>query len=155
MSNFSHRLEEELDTFQALLRLLKEEQAALVHGDVDLLFQLAARKSELLQTLGELGAERARALSASGHEDNTAGMNAWLEQTDADTETRAHWHGLLELAREAERMNRDNGILIDTLLRHNQQALSTLHQAASPDGKLYGPDGQISAGTGGRPIGKV
>ena len=71
------------------------------------------------------------------------------------TRTREPWNQLLDLAREAEQANRRNGILIETHLRHNQQALAVLKTAANPGNSLYGPNGQISGITSGRPLGKV
>lgn len=147
---FSALIKAEFDGFQEFLQLLQQEQGALIKGDVDQLTQLAARKSELVETLAGLGAQRNACISAAGCESSASGIAAYLDAIKAQGATRELWSKLLGLAREADQINRSNGILIDTRLRHNQQALSVLHSAANPAASLYGPDGQISGAASGR-----
>lgn len=149
------RLRAELDTFREFLLTLQQEQAALIAGDVDRLLQLAPGKTGLIEKLSTFSTERERHLADAGHENNTAGIAAWFNAIGVDNETRELWNQLLNLAREAEQANRRNGILIETHLRHNQQALAVLQTAANPGNSLYGRDGQISGITSGRPRGKV
>lgn len=154
-NGFAVSLRAELEAFREFNHTLQQEQAALIAGDVDRLLQLAPGKTGLIEKLSTFSAERDRQLAATGHENNPAGLAAWFNAIGVNDETRERWNQLLKLAREAEQANRRNGILIETHLRHNQQALSVLQTAANPGNSLYGANGQISALTSGRPLGKV
>ncbi|MFN3396997.1 MAG: flagella synthesis protein FlgN [Sulfurimicrobium sp.] len=153
-TGLAFRLQAELEAFREFQQFLQQEQAALTAGDIDRLLQLAPAKTTLMEKLFAFSAERDHALAAAGHENTATGIAAWFNAIGADGETRELWNRLLALAREAEQANRRNGILIETHLRHNQQALAVLRTAANPN-SLYGPNGQISSMTSGRPLGKV
>jgi len=153
-TKFAVSLQAELDAFREFIDTLQQEQAALIEGDIDRLLLLVPGKTALMEKLSAFSNERGRKLAAAGHENNPAGLAAWFKATGASDETRKLWNQLLDLAREAEQANRRNGILIDTHLRHNQQALAVLQTAANP-GSLYGANGQISGLSSGRPLGKV
>lgn len=148
-ASFSAHVRAELEVFQEFRRTLQREQDALIKGETEYLLELAPRKSELIGKLSALSAERQRNLAAAGQENSPAGMAAWLDAMSADTATRDLWQELLDLAREAERVNRGNGVLIETHLRHNQQALAVLKAAANPGG-LYDTKGLISSSASGR-----
>ena len=154
-TGFAVSLRAEFEAFQEFHHILQQEQAALIAGDIDLLLQLAPGKTGLIEKLSAFSAERDRHLAAAGHENTPTGLAAWFNAIGMDDETRELWNQLLNLAREAEQANRRNGILIETHLRHNQQALAVLQTAANPGNSLYGPNGQISGITSGRPRGKV
>lgn len=62
--------------------------------------------------------------------------------------------GLRELAAEAQALNETNGKLIALRIQHNQRALNTL-LAAADSAATYGPDGQQTAGLGGRILGSA
>lgn len=148
-------LRAELEAFREFHRTLQEEQVALIAGDLERLLQLAPGKNELMEKLFAFSAERARLLAAAGYENNPAGLAAWFNAIGVSDETRELWQQLLDLAREAEQANRRNGMLIETQLRHNQQAMAVLQTAANPVNSLYGANGQISGFSSGRHLGKV
>lgn len=154
-TDFALKLGAELEAFQEFRHTLQQEQAALIKGEIDRLLQLAPVKTALMEKLSTFSAERGRQLAAAGHENNPAGLAAWFNAIGVNDETRKRWDQLLDLAREAEQANRRNGILIETHLRHNQQALAVLQTAANPGNSLYGANGQISGMSSGRPLGKV
>lgn len=152
---FAAGLRAELETFQEFNRVLQQEQAALIAGETDSLLQLTNVKTGLMEKLSAFSAERERQMVAAGFKNDSAGISAWFKAIGLDNETLEVWNQLLTLARQAEQANRENGILIDTHLRHNQQALAVLKTAANPGNNLYGPNGQISGMSSGRPLGKV
>lgn len=154
-TGFALRLRSELEAFREFHLLLQQEQAALIAGDIDRLLQLAPGKTGLIEKLSAFSVERDHQLAAAGYENTPAGLAAWFNAIGVADETREQWNQLLNLAREAEQANRSNGILIETHLRHNQQAMAVLQTAANPANILYGPNGQISGITSGRPLGKV
>jgi flagellar biosynthesis protein FlgN len=131
------------------LALLKVEQRALKEGYVDSLQQLAQEKSTLVTELRGRQAKRERDATSA----NSAAIGAWIARRGGMAATR-RWLALLDLAREARRLNHLNGILIDTLMRNNRQALNVL-QTAAQRATLYGPDGLSQSYTGGRVLGAV
>lgn len=154
-SSLAAAVRAEFEALQEFYRTLQHEQDALIKGDIDLLLQLAPRKSALIEQLSAFSADRIRTLAAAGYENNPSGIDGWMKAVGTDAGTQDLWTKLLELARKAEQINRNNGMLIETNLRHNQQALAVLRTAANPDRNLYGPNGQISSTGSGRPRGKV
>lgn len=154
-TEFALKLSAEIEAFREFHHTLQQEQAALIDGEIDRLLQLAPVKTALMEKLFTFSAERGRQLAAAGHENNPAGLAAWFDDIGVNDETRTLWSQLLDLAREAEQANRRNGMLIETHLRHNQQALAVLQTAANPGNSLYGANGQISSLSSGRPLGKV
>jgi len=154
-TEFALKLSAEIEAFREFHHTLQQEQAALIDGEIDRLLQLAPVKTGLMEKLSTFSAERGRQLAAAGHENNPAGLAAWFNAIGVNDETRKLWGQLLDLAREAEQANRRNGMLIETHLRHNQQALAVLQTAANPGNSLYGANGQISSLSSGRPLGKV
>jgi flagellar biosynthesis protein FlgN len=133
------------------IALLRTEQRALKEGLVDSLEQLAQEKSVLVGELNGLEARRDRNAASAGADG--AGIESWIGRVGGMQATRC-WLELLDLAREARRINQINGILIDTLMRNNKQALNLL-QAAAQRASLYGPDGRSENYSGGRMLGAV
>jgi flagella synthesis protein FlgN len=154
-ATFAALIKAEIDSFKEFHQLLQQEQGALINTDADQLLQLATRKSELIEKLAGFSAQRNRQMTAAGCENNAAGIATYLDTIKARAETRELWGKLLDLAREVEQINHSNGILIDTHLRHNQQTLSVLQNAANPAASLYGPNGQISGAASGRRLDKA
>ncbi|MBU0592523.1 MAG: flagellar protein FlgN [Pseudomonadota bacterium] len=152
---FAALIKAEFGGFQEFHLLLQQEQGALIKGEADQLLRLAALKSELIEKLAGLSAQRSLYISAAGCENNSSGVAAYLDSIKAQTETRELWSKLLDLARDVDQINSTNGILIDTHLRHNQQTLSVLQSAANPSSSLYGPNGQISGSASGRRLDKA
>ena len=125
---------------QSFVALLEEEQRTLLSGNPDSLIDLADTKTRQVEQLTRL-AEQRRTLqpaSPAPHDDRTLRL----------------WADIRQMAGRAEQLNRTNGELIQVKLRHNQQALNVLHQAANNAG-LYGPDGQQNLSMGGRNLGRV
>lgn len=136
---------------RSFVALLEREQGMLVENRTDQLLELSGQKSGDALKLDELAQAR-RAL-----------LKKHLPQLDADairTWLAAHnpqglvvWLEILALAERASQTNRTNGELIQMKLRHNQQTLTVLSNAANK-ANLYGPNGQPSFSPGsGRSLG--
>lgn len=138
-----HCLKEEKEAMAALADLLKEEQAALVDGDVSLLTQTSAQKSELVRKLSEAEKLRNSYLKQQGFGDDAESTLKFVRQTP---EAQLLWDGLLELSAQAKEDNKTNGLMITRRLSQNQAALSTFQQGTTT-GSLYGPNGQSSIRT--------
>jgi flagella synthesis protein FlgN len=148
------RLAEELAELQKFCELLDTERGVLEKGQADKLPPLVQETSLLATRLGQLLAERERALTQAGFGGGREGMEAWLAQRPQDTKAQDKWQQLLKLAEEARRLQALNGKLIALQLQHTQQALAAL-MSASGRPLTYGPDGQQRVGGGGRALGSA
>jgi flagella synthesis protein FlgN len=140
-------LQLELGGIGTFLEILQAEQGALVEGEMERLEVLASEKARMAEQLSALAARRNRSLASRGFSTDTPGMAGWLTHS-ADAKTVSAWRVLQELATTAQQLNRTNGTIIATRLKHNQQALAALQGAAGAI-SLYGPNGQtLGLGSG-------
>ena len=137
------QLEREYEITDALLTLLRQEQASLVEADVASMTDLLNEKALLVARATDLAVARHHALAAAGFEASEAGMQAWIAALEPQSEAAQSWIKLIELAREAKEINRTNGLLINQQLVRNETALSILRGGESST-HTYGPNGQTS-----------
>lgn len=151
-------LRTELKGVQQFIETLQQEQVALTGADIDALIPLSQSKSKQADALRLLAQQRSQLLGQAGLSSDRTGMDAWLAQQPPvkHQELKKLWDELLQAGRSAQRLNETNGKLIKIHLQHNQQALSTLANAAN-SASVYGPDGQHHAviPSSGRTLGKV
>ena len=152
-TDFVSRLNAERDALKAFVTLLKTEQQALIDGHTEQLEALSESKTQAVHELSKLATARKHDLAAHGAEIKAGGIAAWLQTYAAGSQP--VWQELLQLAEEVQYLNRVNGTLIQTKLRHNQQALTALHNAANSAHGLYGADGQPHLPSSGRILGSV
>jgi len=138
-------LQVESTAWQALLKVLAEEEQALVAGEADHLTHLNASKLAQLQTLGNLAQARHAGLVAAGHTPDHPGMALWLAK-HGRSEHHTRWRQLCEMEQQAQAMNQSIGTLIDLRLASTRQALNVLVQSASRQGNLYDQAGQAVSG---------
>lgn len=148
---FSTLAEEESRVVVEFLHVLRQEQEALIAGQIDLILPLSGGKEAYCQRLDRFARQRLVLLSGSGLAAGET-LNNWLKAQDQ--RVRDTWQHLLKLAEEARNLNRQNGQLIASRMQSNSQALNVLLSAADR-ASLYGPDGQPRTGLGGRMLGKV
>ena len=153
MADITPMLQAERDALSAFITLLETEQQALVSGNTEQLLPLSESKVLAVQELGKLASLRRDELLARTGKEEPGGMTAWLQANAANV--LPIWQDIQHLAEQAQQLNRTNGILIQTKLRHNQQALVALQGAAQNTSSLYGPDGQHNLPTSGRILGSV
>ena len=139
----------ERDALRAFVALLETEQQALVDGHIEQLLELADKKTQSAHELNRLENVRKDKLRAHGVAANK--MEGWLRSHARDS--LQTWQDVLRLAGQAQQINRSNGVLIQSRMRHNQQALTVLHNAVSAAHGLYGPDGQPRGPSSGRSLG--
>ncbi len=136
-------LQSERQALQSFVAVLEDEQRALLSGQTEMLIDLADSKTRLVEKLTRLAEQRQKfqpspGTPPSGSDDNARQLLTVLHQ----------------IAARAKQINHTNGELIQIKLRHNQQALTVLHNAAQ-NAALYGPDGQPSLLVSGRTLGSV
>lgn len=151
---FSTALEAEVAALQQFLQLLHAEQDALNEGSIDKLQEISRLKSDQVVALSQLSA---------GHFPNLRTPDAvkdevaeFIRKSDSDGRhgLAKSWEMLLDLAKEAHRLNQHNGAMIAAQLKYNQQALAILQEAAKQS-TLYGPDGHAQSLGSGRQLGKI
>ncbi|MBI5660359.1 MAG: flagellar protein FlgN [Nitrosomonadales bacterium] len=153
MADLSSRLYAERDALGSFIALLETEQEALLGGDTERLLALSESKVRATGELVKLAEARRNDLHACGAAMGADGAAAWLQAHAANL--LPAWRSIKQLAGEARHLNRTNGALIQSRLRHNQQALVVLQNAARNANGLYGPDGQPHMATTGRILGSV
>ncbi len=150
-ASFRLLADEEAKVVTEFVQLLKEEQQALIAGQVDDVSTLSAKKAEFCQRLDRFSRHRIVLLSSSAINPGPE-LNAWLSRQDASV--KKSWATLLTIAKEAQDLNRQNGQLISSRMQSNSQTLNVL-MSASDRASLYGSDGQPRVRGGGRFLGKV
>ncbi|MFA7243320.1 MAG: flagellar protein FlgN [Sulfuricellaceae bacterium] len=155
-AGFAENLAAEAEALQQFLQVLQAEQEALTHGNIDKLAEYARLKSEQGLRLAQLSANRNRILKQYGLESTAEGINRLIQREDPDGRRclAQHWENLLDQAKQTQDMNRLNGAMIEAQLKHNQQALAILQEAAKQT-SLYGRNGHSQALGLGRNLGKV
>lgn len=150
-SFLTRRLGDETALVRDLVATLRREQEALSADDADSIAAACQAKSSLLQQLVRMSNERNLALVRAGYAGDRAGLDAFLAgHADAAKLVQIRNH-LMELAAEADELNRINGKLIRMRLSHNQKSLAFL-LGTGEGSSTYGPDGTASLGRS--PVGR-
>lgn len=134
-------LQDETATANALLELLKQEQAQLIAANIDNLATLIQEKGKLVARMSALANTRYTALAAAGFKPEETGMKAWVDSTRSAAGKA--WDQLLTVARAAKELNRINGLLISKHIANNQLSINVL-QGGGNGQTFYGPNGQSS-----------
>lgn len=134
-------LNDEARLLQQFVDLLLLEQKALSAGSTDDLPPLAEEKSKLAVQLDRIAEYRGKSLVAMGFSADRKGIEAWCARFPTD-QTAAHmWEKVVDLAHEAQALNRLNGELIQLRMNVTAAAMESLRVGKSSL-ELYGPDGQ-------------
>ena len=134
-------IEAEREALGRLTELLRDEQRALVTGDLEKLASYADPKAKLLFELSRCADERAHLLRTHGYAADAAGMDNLLRKLGDDTAAVvSDWQRLLDDSKLARQLNETNGTLIAARMRGTQQALGVLLRAARIPG-TYAADG--------------
>ena len=138
-TNYLHALSQERSRVRDFLKLLADEQAALVAGDHDQLPGITEQKATRILELRRYSENRSRLLAGYGLRPDRDGMSAWIEE-HADETTRRIWDDIKSLAAQVHATNEINGVLLEARLKSNQAAIAAL-QAAARTPSVYGPEG--------------
>lgn len=129
------------------LTVLEQERDVLGQPDVEPLFALAERKTQIARQLQQFSAARAALLAQAGLPHNRQGIETLLGES-----SHAAWDDFVTVAETAQTLNADNGIRITERLKSNHQALAIL-MSASDQPTVYGPDGHARTRPGSRHFG--
>lgn len=150
-SFLARRIGDEIALLRDFVAVLQREQAALATDDADEIAASSGAKVGLLRQLGQISTERNLALAREGFAADRAGLDAFMAR-HADSGVLAKLREpLMELAGEANELNRINGKLIRLRMANNQKSLAVLLGTAEGS-STYGRDGRSSLG--GSPVGR-
>lgn len=153
MAEFISQMHAERAALHAFIRLLETEQQALLNEQTEQIQSLADNKTQMVQELTTLVNARRNCMLKLGIKIEPGSMESWLQSHTALN--LSAWQEIQKLATHAQHLNRTNGELIQVKMRHNQQALTMLHNASHSATGLYGPDGQPSLPVSGRILNSV
>jgi len=145
------QLAAESAAWDALLKVLNEEERALIDGEADRLPKLNAAKLERLHVTGDLARARLNTLRDLVLSPDSTGMEAWLAQHGMPA-AQADWQKLRAMEKLAQAINQRIGKLIDMRLGATRQALNVLLQAAAGQAGLYDPAGLSVAARPSKPL---
>jgi len=151
--DFISRLNAERDALREFVKLLETEQQALIDGQTEQLLSLADSKTQVVQALSKLADARKNDQRIHSAEIQASGIVAWIQAQATDS--LPVWQDIQQLVEQMQYVNRINGTLIQTKLRHNQQALAVLLNTAKSSYGLYGADGMTRPPSHGRILGSV
>jgi flagellar biosynthesis protein FlgN len=133
-----------------LIETLKQEQELLSgNGEADQIPDVISEKATIVAEMASLADSRHRILNALGLPASEDGMQLWVDQQGNESDKEL-WNALFDLAQTARELNRLNGLLVGRQLAINQGAMNVLQ--GKSNGNFYGPDGQSSMRTSGRPL---
>lgn len=119
-------LAQQLQLAQRFLAILQEESRHLESPEqTEHLQASTAAKLECVQQFDTQVAIRNQILLSMGHTADAAGLRQALQAQPSLGDTQ---DALLGLAEQAKQLNAENGIIINTYLRHTQQAMTELQQ---------------------------
>ncbi len=143
-------LHDEIKLISCLIDLMKQEQQFLVAANSEGLATLTPLKTQLVEQMIGLAAQRHRSLAQDGFAASEIGMTAWLASIK-DPALNATWDSLLAVTRDAKELNRVNGMLINKQLNNNHALIAAMRApSGAADTHFYGPSGQTTAVTGKR-----
>lgn len=149
MSGLTAITQQEIELVSRFVALLQKECEALQRAEVGTLPEIAGEKTPLIEQLNTLEMKRGQLLKAGPGENVSAAMSRWLEANPKEQQIAADWKKLLDLAREAKRLNTLNSGLVKMHLNHAGEMLDVLTQQARQQA-LYGSNGQASQLSGSR-----
>ncbi len=146
----SHSLADEKLVTQRLVDILKQEQELLSgNGEAEEIPNVIGEKANIVAEMAGLADTRHKILASLGLVASEDGMQQWIDRHGA-TQDKQLWTELFDLAQAARELNRLNGLLVGRQMALNQGALNVLQ--GKSNGSFYGPDGQSSVRTSGRPL---
>ena len=142
---FNAQLIDSIAQLGQFIQLLERERELLTTGETEALLELAQSKQAASRRLQDAENARALMLSRNGQATDREGVMRFVSRNQEALGTT--WRRYQDMARQANEMNRENGIYIREQMRNNQQALAVLLTAAAPS--LYDEDGLTPKRPGG------
>ena len=152
-TEFASQLNAEREGLKELVALLETEQKFLMEGNAEPLQMLSDSKTRTVHELSKLANKRKEVLQVHSDTIKAEGIVAWL-QIFAPSSLSV-WQDIQKFVTQMQQLNRTNGTLIQTQLRHNQQSLAVILNVTHSTQGLYGANGQTHISTSRRILGSV
>ena len=128
-----------------LHQLLLDEAECLKHGaPIDTLNALVAKKQPIITEINQFSRQLSQILTVENLPNNQSGVQEYFDKaqiTGLATETiRRQWSEITRNAKACQRLNEQNGAVIDMLQRHTQRSLNIL-KGKPLVADTYGKDG--------------
>lgn len=135
-------LQSEIELLNAFNNALSQEAELLLgEHDNDALHHVTQQKVQFSEKLAQAHQQRDDALKNLDLPNTSAGLQAAVNKHDTLAPLVDE---LYRLADQAKTQNESNGMLIDTFLQHNEQALNALSQLLQPAEKVYDARGKAT-----------
>ncbi len=141
-------LEQEAQAATQLLTILRRERKALGSRDLEAIGESAREKEEAITELERLATRQNELLGLVGIDPGARDLRGALRSAGLEG-LAERWQVLLDVLAQCRQQNLINGGVIEMSRRFAQQVLEGL-RGASPDGRLYGPDGDARGDSGSR-----
>ncbi len=142
IARFMNELKAESNSLRTFIEILKKEESALIEGKFEDIDYLTSDKTKLIRELIQSDDQRNVFFHKIGLSLDRKSIDYWLsELAEQNSEIKALWKELLNLAKTAQQFTHSNGLIIANRLQHNQRSLATLYSAVG-NAALYGPKGQ-------------
>ena len=139
LAQLQRSVQNELELIQKFVLVLQSEaQILAIPNDSAALNASTAIKNQLIEQLTHAVQTRANWLKQLGY---GADQSALAAAAADDPALQALCDDLISATRQANDLNMSNGIIIDTYIEHNQQAINTLRHLISSD-SLYDASGR-------------
>ena len=125
-----------------LLSLLKDEEEALSHQNLQLLPEITSKKNNLIQEFLSLKSKRQQNLAPLGVPLEESNIASWIKKEKAP-ELHTLWEELTQTLKSCQEINNLNGKMIQMLSASNRNALQVL-VGKDPTQSIYGP-GSVSS----------
>ncbi len=147
-------LEKEVAGMEGMIRILEEENSALLSRTAEQLEQATAAKNRHIDTLKQLEREREVLFDFLEIKGDTRQIHHRLESDFGDDSLGELWQQLLSLGQECRELNRLNGATVELGYRHVSQALQ-LVSGRSNSPESYDPRGKRRENTASRLLGQA
>lgn len=138
-------LQQQIDSLESMLQLLRQEEECLRRRDVTALAEVTAKKHALVEELQQLEQRCRHSMAATLPPGEPCQPDSWVAQC-ADTSLQRLWGDMKQQAELCQRQNRINGQLLEGSQRFARQMLELLlggAEGAAP--KLYNARGEQGA----------
>lgn len=124
----------------SFLEHLSTERDVLLHGQINRLPEIIAEKQNTLNDLNLLENQIRPYIPVL--ESNTLDYKQAKQQVNSNIWLQEKWKAVVETMRECQRINLENGALVNTLLKGTKNALHQLHSLTNANSTtLYNEDG--------------
>jgi flagella synthesis protein FlgN len=140
-------VEREIQLISALLKILRQEYAAMANNDLPAIETQVNIKQELVKNIQENEQNFAAQMENTGIRLDQQGIDAALEGVDPREKQKviSFWDELRDLAEQCQRQNEINGRVLEINKINTQRLLNILRGQMPETQTTYGPSGKTNS----------